>query len=54
MDPTRKIALVTGVSRVEGLGFGIVQGLAELGYDVLLTARQRDATRAPRAAWAAR
>ena len=41
---TLKIALITGTSRPPGLGFAVAVQLAELGYHVVLTAR--DAARA--------
>ncbi|MGQ4510729.1 SDR family NAD(P)-dependent oxidoreductase [Streptomyces sp. DW26H14] len=36
---TTKTALITGTSRPIGLGFAVARGLAELGYHVVLTAR---------------
>jgi NAD(P)-dependent dehydrogenase (short-subunit alcohol dehydrogenase family) len=36
---TAKTALITGVSRPAGLGFAVGRQLAELGYHVILTAR---------------
>ncbi len=39
MDSKNGIALVTGVSREEGIGFGVAKALATLGFDVILTAR---------------
>jgi NAD(P)-dependent dehydrogenase (short-subunit alcohol dehydrogenase family) len=46
MDDLRppKTALITGTSRPAGLGFAVARQLAELGYHVVLTAR--DASRA--------
>ncbi|MCO6003947.1 SDR family NAD(P)-dependent oxidoreductase [Actinoallomurus purpureus] len=41
---TTKTALITGTSRAAGLGFAVARQLAELGYHVVLTAR--DVTRA--------
>ena len=41
---TVKTALITGTSRPAGLGFAVARQLAELGYHVVLTAR--DASRA--------
>jgi NAD(P)-dependent dehydrogenase (short-subunit alcohol dehydrogenase family) len=41
---TQKVALITGASRPLGLGFAVAGQLADLGYHVVLTAR--DATRA--------
>lgn len=38
-DKPKKIALVTGVGRAEGLGFEICRQLAARGFTVLLTAR---------------
>ena len=35
-----KIALVTGVTRPTGLGFGLVKGLADIGYSVLASGRE--------------
>ena len=37
-----KIALITGVSREMGLGYEIAKQLAELGYKVVITARDFD------------
>ncbi len=41
MNSKRKIALMTGVSREEGIGFGISKELAIQGFDVIITARNR-------------
>ncbi|MGW3285345.1 SDR family NAD(P)-dependent oxidoreductase [Streptomyces sp. NPDC001002] len=38
-----KTALITGTSRAAGLGFAVARGLAERGYHVILTARDRSA-----------
>ncbi|MEO1487215.1 MAG: SDR family NAD(P)-dependent oxidoreductase [Bacteroidota bacterium] len=43
MKSNRKIALVTGVSREEGIGFGISRELASQGFDVIITARNKSA-----------
>jgi NAD(P)-dependent dehydrogenase (short-subunit alcohol dehydrogenase family) len=39
---TTRAALITGVSRPLGLGFAVARQLAELGYHVVLTARNVD------------
>ena len=41
MKSKRKMALVTGVSREEGIGFGISKELAVQGFDVIVTARNK-------------
>lgn len=40
---TARTALITGVSRPAGLGFAVAGQLADLGYHVILTARDRSA-----------
>jgi NAD(P)-dependent dehydrogenase (short-subunit alcohol dehydrogenase family) len=42
----RKFALITGVSRREGLGFAVAQALADHELDVVLTAREGAAAQA--------
>ena len=37
---TNRIVLITGVSRVQGLGYGIAQTMARQGFHVIITARQ--------------
>ncbi|MEL7269942.1 MAG: SDR family NAD(P)-dependent oxidoreductase [Bacteroidota bacterium] len=39
MEPSERIALISGVSREEGIGFGVAKALVALGFDVILTAR---------------
>lgn len=41
MDSGKTIVLITGVSRKEGIGFGLAQTLAAKGFSVIITARQR-------------
>jgi len=43
MATEKKIVLITGVSRREGLGFGLAKAFLENGFDVLVTARKREA-----------
>ena len=42
----RTVALVTGVGRVEGIGFEVCRQLAQGGFAVLLTARNEEKARA--------
>ncbi len=46
MTTEKKIVLITGVSRREGLGFGLAKAFLAEGFDVLITARQREAAEA--------
>jgi NAD(P)-dependent dehydrogenase (short-subunit alcohol dehydrogenase family) len=39
MATNKKIALITGVSREAGIGFGLAQKMAALDYQVIITAR---------------
>ena len=41
MDNTKLIALITGVSREEGIGFGLARKMSELGFEVIITARNK-------------
>ncbi len=40
MNVNDKIALITGVSREQGLGFGIAHAMVSQGFSVIITARQ--------------
>lgn len=42
MDKRKPIVLITGVSREEGIGFGIAKGMLDAGFTVVITARQRE------------
>lgn len=42
----KRIAVVTGASRAEGMGFEICRELAQAGKTVVLTARDEDKARA--------
>ena len=42
MKKNNKIALITGVSREEGIGFGVAKAMAEKGFEVIVTARVRE------------
>ncbi|MEM6845581.1 MAG: SDR family NAD(P)-dependent oxidoreductase [Bacteroidota bacterium] len=38
----RKIVLITGVSREEGIGYGVAQKMIEQGFEVIITARAKE------------
>lgn len=38
----RKIVLITGVSREEGIGYGVAKKMAEQGFEVIITARSQE------------
>ncbi|WKN41114.1 SDR family NAD(P)-dependent oxidoreductase [Tunicatimonas pelagia] len=38
----KKIVLITGVSREEGIGYGVAKKMAEQGFDVIITARSQE------------
>ena len=42
MSTDQRIALITGVSREQGLGYGITQAMASQGFSVIITARQEE------------
>lgn len=40
MKATKSIVLITGVSREEGIGFGLAKAMAQQGFEVIITARE--------------
>lgn len=40
MTKHKNIVLITGVSREEGIGFGLAKAMTEQGFEVIITARQ--------------
>ncbi|MBX2871580.1 MAG: SDR family NAD(P)-dependent oxidoreductase [Saprospiraceae bacterium] len=42
MESKQTIVLITGVSREEGIGFGLAQAMANNGFTIVITARQKE------------
>ena len=42
MESQKNIVLITGVSRKEGLGFGIAAAMKQHGYEVVISARKKE------------
>lgn len=40
MEATKNIVLITGVSREEGIGFGLAKAMLQQGFEVIITARE--------------
>ncbi len=40
METNKSIVLITGVSREEGIGFGLAKAMLERGFEVIITARE--------------
>jgi NAD(P)-dependent dehydrogenase (short-subunit alcohol dehydrogenase family) len=46
MNTKKSIVLITGVSREQGLGFGLAKEMAAQGFDVIITARNKQTAEA--------
>ena len=42
MESQKQIVLITGVSRREGLGYGIAQRMKQRGFEVVISARKKE------------